>query len=144
MRILLYFHLLGASVWIGGHLVLAIGILPGALRRRDVQAIRNFEQVFEKIGLPALLLQVVTGLWLASLWLPHALWLGDSPQAALIQAKLGLLALTAALGVHARLVLIPHLSAERLPALGWHIALITLSALAFAWVGSGFRFGGLL
>lgn len=144
MRILLYFHLLGASVWIGGHLVLALGILPGALRRRDVQAIRNFEQVFEKIGLPALLLQVVTGLWLASLWLPHALWLGDSPQAALIQAKLGLLALTAALGVHARLVLIPHLSAERLPALGWHIALITLSALAFAWVGSGFRFGGLL
>ncbi len=144
MRILLYFHLLGASVWIGGHLVLALGILPGALRRRDVQAIRNFEQVFEKIGLPALLLQVVTGLWLASLWLPHALWLGDSPQAALIRAKLGLLALTAALGVHARLVLIPRLSAERLPALGWHIALITLSALAFAWVGSGFRFGGLL
>ncbi len=144
MRILLYFHLLGASVWIGGHLVLALGILPGALRRRDVQAIRNFEQVFEKIGLPALLLQVVTGLWLASLWLPHALWLGDSPQAALIQTKLGLLALTAALGVHARLVLIPRLSAERLPALGWHIALITLSALAFAWVGSGFRFGGLL
>ena len=144
MRILLYFHLLGASVWIGGHLVLALGILPGALRRRDVQAIRNFEQVFEKIGLPALLLQVVTGLWLASLWLPHSLWLGDSPQAALIQAKLGLLALTAALGVHARLVLIPRLSAERLPALGWHIALITLSALAFAWVGSGFRFGGLL
>ena len=144
MRILLYFHLLGASVWIGGHLVLALGILPGALRRRDVQAIRNFEQVFEKIGLPALLLQVFTGLWLASLWLPHALWLGDSPQAALIQAKLGLLALTAALGVHARLVLIPRLSAESLPALGWHIALITLSALAFAWVGSGFRFGGLL
>jgi len=144
MRILLYFHLLGASVWIGGHLVLALGILPGALRRGDVQAIRNFEQVFEKIGLPALLLQVVTGLWLASLWLPHALWLGDSPQAALIQTKLGLLALTAALGVHARLVLIPRLTAERLPALGWHIALITLSALAFAWVGSGFRFGGLL
>ncbi len=144
MRILLYFHLLGASVWIGGHLVLALGILPGALLRRDVQAIRNFEQVFEKIGLPALLLQVVTGLWLASLWLPHALWLGDSPQATLIQSKLGLLALTAALGVHARLVLIPRLSAERLPALGWHIVLITLSALAFAWVGSGFRFGGLL
>ncbi|PAV46716.1 copper transporter [Pseudomonas sp. HAR-UPW-AIA-41] len=144
MRILLYFHLLGASVWIGGHLVLALGILPGALRRGDVQAIRNFEQIFEKIGLPALLLQVVTGLWLASLWLPHALWLGDSPQATLIQTKLGLLALTAALGVHARLVLIPRLTAERLPALGWHITLITLSALAFAWVGSGFRFGGLV
>lgn len=143
MRTLLFFHLLGASVWIGGHLVLALGILPGALRRGDVQAIRGFEQVYERIGLPALALQVVTGLWLASLWLPPALWLGASPQAGLIQAKLGLLALTAALGVHARLALIPRLTPERLPALGLHIALITLSALGFAWVGAGFRFGGL-
>ena len=96
------------------------------------------------IAVGATLLGPGSGLWLASLWLPHALWLGNSPQATLIQAKLGLLALTAALGVHARLVLIPRLTAERLPVLGWHITLITLSALAFAWVGSGFRFGGLL
>ncbi|MBF3283866.1 copper transporter, partial [Pseudomonas aeruginosa] len=54
MRTLLFLHLLGAAIWVGGHLVLALGILPGALRRRDPQAIRAFEQVYERIGIPAL------------------------------------------------------------------------------------------
>ena len=143
MRHLLFLHLLGASVWVGGHLVLLFGVLPGALRRRDPQPVRNFEQIYERIGIPALLVQIVTGLWLASLWLPHALWFGSTPLAHLVQAKLGLLALTAALGLHARLALIPKLDAQRLPQLGVHIVLITLTAVAFVWVGAGFRFGGL-
>lgn len=81
MRTLLFLHLLGAAIWVGGHLVLALGILPGALRRRDPQAIRAFEQVYERIGIPALLLQVVSGLWLASLWLPFDHWFGATPVA---------------------------------------------------------------
>lgn len=144
MRHLLFLHLLGASVWVGGHLVLLFSVLPGALRGRDVQAVRHFEQLYERVGIPALLLQIVTGLWMASLWLPHSQWFGDSPIAHLVQAKLALLALTAALGMHARLALIPKLDAQRLPQLGMHIVLITLTAVAFVWVGSGFRFGGLL
>ena len=143
MRHLLFLHLLGASVWVGGHLVLLFGVLPGALRRRDPQPVRTFEQIYERIGIPALLIQIVTGLWLASLWLPHAQWFGTTPMAHLVQAKLGLLALTAALGLHARLALIPKLDAQRLPQLGVHIVLITLTAVAFVWVGAGFRFGGL-
>lgn len=117
MRTLLFLHLLGAAIWVGGHLVLALGILPGALRRRDPQAIRAFEQVYERIGIPALLLQVVSGLWLASLWLPFDHWFGATPVARALQLKLLLLAATAALGVHARLRLIPNLNAESLPKL---------------------------
>lgn len=143
MRYLLYLHLLGASVWVGGHLILLCNVLPGALRRRDPQPVRAFEQLYERIGIPALLLQVISGLWLAALWLPFARWLEDSPVAHLVQAKLVLLAFTAMLGLHARLALIPALDARRLPQLGLHIVLITLTALAFVWVGSGFRFGGL-
>ncbi len=143
MRHLLFLHLLGASVWVGGHLVLLCGVLPKALRQRDPQPVRNFEQIYERIGIPALLIQIVTGLWMASLWLPHAQWFGATPAAQLIQAKLVLLGLTAALGVHARLALIPKLDAQRLPQLGAHIVLITLTAVAFVWVGAGFRFGGL-
>lgn len=85
MRTLLFLHLLGAAIWVGGHLVLALGILPGALRRRDPQAIRAFEQVYERIGIPALLLQVVSGLWLASLWLPFHHWFGATPVARALQ-----------------------------------------------------------
>ncbi|WP_257791643.1 hypothetical protein [Solilutibacter oculi] len=36
-------HLLGASVWVGGHLVLALGVLPGVLRQRDVAMLLAFE-----------------------------------------------------------------------------------------------------
>ena len=143
MRHLLFLHLLGASVWVGGHLVLLFGVLPRAMRKRDPQPVRNFEQIYERIGIPALLVQIGSGLWMASLWLPYAEWLGDSPVAHLVQAKLVLLAFTALLGVHARLALIPKLDAQRLPQLGLHIVLITLTAVAFVWVGGGFRFGGL-
>ena len=74
MRHLLFLHLLGASVWVGGHLVLLFSVLPGALRRRDVQPVRAFEQLYERVGIPALLLQIATGIWLAGQWLPHAQW----------------------------------------------------------------------
>lgn len=143
MRYVLFIHLLGASVWVGGHLVLLFSVLPGALRRRDVQPVRHFEGLYERVGLPALLVQVASGIWLAGQWLPHAQWFGDSPVAHLVQAKLALLGATVLLGVHARLALIPRLDEQRLPHLGVHILLITLTAVAFVWVGAGFRFGGL-
>lgn len=70
MRHLLFLHLLGATVWVGGHLVLLLGVLPRAMRQRDPQPVRQFEQLYERIGIPALLIQIITGFWLASLWLP--------------------------------------------------------------------------
>ena len=142
--LLLALHLLGAAVWTGGHLVLALGILPGALARRDAAAIRAFEAAYERIGVPALAVQAVTGLWLAAGLRPDpAEWfdLGD-PVARAILLKLALLAGTAALGAHARLALIPQLSPETLPRLAMHIAGVTLLAVGFVLAGASFRFGG--
>src|SRR5690606_12480673 len=95
MRHLLFLHLLRASVWVGGHLVLLFSVLPGALRGRDVQPVRAFEQLYERVGIPALLVQIITGVWLAGKWLPHSQWFSDSPIAHLVQAKLVSLAFTA-------------------------------------------------
>ncbi|MBX9754682.1 MAG: CopD family protein [Pseudomonadaceae bacterium] len=142
MRILLFLHLIGASIWLGGHLILALKILPPAWRARDPAPIRAFEERYEALGLPALLLQVITGVWLATLWLPASAWLSDNPVASLIRFKLALLGLSLALGAHARLRLIPRLSGANLGGLGVHIYAITLTALALAWVGVSFRFGG--
>lgn len=58
-------HLLGAAVWTGGHLVLALSVLPKALRERSPQVLRDFEAGFERVGIPALIVQVASGLWLA-------------------------------------------------------------------------------
>ena len=42
-HILLVLHLIAATIWVGGHLVLAIGYLPKALKHRDFSYIGNFE-----------------------------------------------------------------------------------------------------
>ena len=136
-------HVLGATVWAGGHLVLATTILPRALRERRAAAVSEFERGFGRIGLPALALQIVTGVWLAH----HLLgspsnWFDDDPLARVVQVKLGLLALTLGLALHARLRVIPKLSDETLPTLAWHIRLVTLAAVVFVLAGASIRFGG--
>ncbi|WP_315980488.1 hypothetical protein [Aliamphritea spongicola] len=41
-------HVLAATVWTGGHLVLAVGVLPRVLKHSDVAYIKAFESGFEK------------------------------------------------------------------------------------------------
>lgn len=138
----LILHVLGATVWTGGHLVLALGILPGALRERSTVAVEAFEVRFERIGIPALIIQVATGLYLAVTLAPPSTWLQlDSAATRAIVLKLGLLAITAALAAHARLRVIPHLTAENLGTLAWHIVAVTLLSVAFVIVGVGYRVG---
>jgi putative copper export protein len=145
-RILVVLHLLGATIWVGGHLVLALTVLPRAMRANDPAIVRDFESGYERLGIPALLLQIVTGIWLAQRWIPNAAgWLSPStPQAWLVVLKLGLLAVTIGLGAHARLRIIPKLDAARLPALRAHIVAITIVAVLFLVLGVGVRTGGLL
>ncbi len=44
--------------------------LPEALRQKDLDIVRQFEERFEPVGLAALGGQIVTGLWLPWLYLP--------------------------------------------------------------------------
>lgn len=86
---ILWLHLLGAAVWTGGHLILTAVILPQALRARSVDVVRDFESRYERIGIPALAIQVVTGLWLASQFVSPSLWLQwDSPLSRAVLFKL--------------------------------------------------------
>ena len=64
-KYILMLHVLSATIWTGGHLVLAITILPKALREGSVDVIRQFEMGYERIGIPALVIQVLSGFWLA-------------------------------------------------------------------------------
>jgi putative copper export protein len=138
-------HVLGATVWTGGHLVLATTILPAALRARDPASLLAFERRYEKIGMPALLLQVATGLWLAWQRAPDVIgWLApETPAERSVALKLSLLALTIALAASARLRLIPDLTPARLPQLAVHIVLVTIASVAFVLAGLSFRLGGI-
>lgn len=138
-------HALAATLWTGGHLVLAVGVLPKALRAHDAAAIRAFEETFEPLGLSALMIQVVSGLWMVGIYLPGfaGLFSPANPMGMLAGVKLLLLAATAALAFHARLRLIPQLSEDNLQPLACHIRAITVLAIAFVVVGAGLRLGGL-
>lgn len=141
--LLLTLHILGATVWTGGHLVLAFTVMPRALRAHDPRILLDFEQGYEKIGMPALALQIITGLWLAARLQPMAHWLDlQQPASHSIAHKLLLLALTALVAAHARLRVIPHLNASTLPLMAWHVRIVTLLSVLFVGVGVGFRIGG--
>lgn len=131
-------------MWAGGHLVLTLTVLPSAVARRDPRILRGFEESFERIGIPALVVQVVTGGWLASQFVPMSRWLAfGSALEVRIGTKLLLLGLTVALALHARLRLIPRLDNSNLGLLAVHIILVTAVAVALVIVGVDFRTGAL-
>jgi putative copper export protein len=141
--VVLSLHILGATIWAGGHLVLAVTILPNALRQQRAATVSEFEQRFERIGLPALGVQIATGLWLAE----HLLgspdnWFESNGVARTVQLKLALLAVTVGLAVHARFRVIPKLSDATLPTLAWHIRIVTVAAVLFVLAGASIRLGG--
>ncbi len=136
-------HILAATIWVGGHLVLALGVLPVALRTRDPAPVQAFEERYERLGIPALLVQVITGLWMAMRAVPPSRWLDlATPGAGYVLAKLTLLAITIGLAIDARLRIVPTLRAETLNALAWHIAAITTTAVLFVVAGVGLHTGG--
>jgi putative copper export protein len=141
--LLVLLHVLGAAVWTGGHLVLAIAVLPRVLRDRDVKGLLAFEGAFERIGMPALVIQILTGLLLAHRALPDvSQWFRfQHPVSHLVAGKLLLLGLTLALAAHARLRLIPSLDEHKLKALAWHIVPVTVIAVLFVVLGVEFRTG---
>ncbi len=144
-RFMLTLHVLAATVWVGGHLVLSLSVLPKALRADNPRIVLEFESTYERVGLPALLIQVITGIWLAWRLIPEVgEWFSfSSPIATTIGVKLILLAVTLALAVHARLRLIPNLEDGSLRPLAFHIVAITAIAVLMVVAGVGFRFGGI-
>ena len=144
--ILLSLHLIAATIWTGGHIVLAVVVLPRVLRERNPTRLLEFESVYERIGMPALVIQIITGLMLAYRMLPDVgLWFDMSiPLAHGIAAKLTLLALTFIFALDARFRVIPKLSQANLIDMALHIIPVTLFSILFVLVGVSFRVGWLM
>lgn len=141
--LLLLLHILAATIWTGGHLVLTFVVLPRVLRNKSPSELLQFESRYERIGIPALLIQVATGLWLAYQLVPDVgQWFSlDNAVSRLITAKLALLAMTMAFAADARLRIIPNLSVANLVSLAWHVVPVTAISVLFVVVGVSFRTG---
>lgn len=142
---LLLLHVLAATVWTGGHLVLTFTVLPRVLKNKSPAELLRFESGYERIGIPALVIQVATGLWLAHALIPEVgQWFSfDNAVSRGIVFKLALLALTAVFAADARLRIIPKLSEDNLVSLAWHIVPATIFSVLFVVVGISFRTGWL-
>lgn len=140
MTSLIIIHTLAATVWVGGHLMLSIIVLPSAWKKNDFTIISTFENSFEKIGIPALLIQVISGIWMSIIYLPFSNWFDfNDPISKLISIKLLLLAITIALAIHARFVIIPKLDNSKIPILATHIFAVTVVGIIFLVIGLSFR-----
>ena len=141
--LMLLLHILAATIWTGGHLVLSLVVLPRVLKNKSPAELLRFESGYEWIGIPALLVQVTTGLWLAYSLVPDvSQWFSfQTGVSRVIAFKLTLLAATIALAADARLRIVPNLSEDKLVALAWHIVPVTVVAVLFVVVGVSFRTG---
>lgn len=138
---LVLFHVFGATIWVGGHLILSLAILPKALKENNPDLILQFEKNYEKIGLPALFFQVITGIWLSLLYIPFSDWFTlATSHNRFLWIKLGLLLATITLAIHARFFILHKLSKHNLQTLAFHILLVTLLAVSFVITGLSFRY----
>ena len=137
-------HVLAATVWTGGHLLLSVRYLPDAWARRDASEMLQFEQKYEAIGMPALLIQVLTGLYMAWQYSPHPMQWFDPAQPLLFVfgCKWGLLLITVLLAMNVRFRLLPHMSSDKVRYLCAHVFVVTIISIMFVILGVSVRFGG--
>lgn len=139
-KYLIILHVLAATVWVGGHLVLAIGILPSVLKDKDVDLLLGFETKYERVGIPALIILVVTGIYMAITYLPIAQWFNFSNDLSRhISIKIILLGMTIAFAINARFRVIPNLTTDSLKLMAFHIISVTILAVLFLVTGLSFR-----
>jgi len=142
-KIALFFHLLGATVWVGGHLLLALRYLPLALKNKEVSILRTFEHQYETIGIPALFVQILSGLWMAFGHFGLSFMSFSTPLQRVVSVKLLFFSFTFVLAIHPRFFIIPRLTPEKLPLMGFHIVAVTLIGVCMLFLGLLFRMGGL-
>lgn len=146
-HILLVLHLIAATIWVGGHLVLAIGYLPKALKHKDFSYIGNFEKTYEPIGMPSLAVLIITGILMAydynagfSSWFSFA-----TPIERVVSLKLTFLLTTVCFAISAQTRVLPKLrkgQLNKLPEMAVHITCVTLIGVLMVILGSLVRIGG--
>ena len=142
-RYILLLHILAATVWTGGHLFLALRLLPDVVRKRSAALLLDFEKRYEPLGMTALAVQIITGFWLAARLVPPSMWLRpDIPASVMLMTKFGALALTAMFALDARFRVLPKISDANVTSMVPHIVGVTTLSVVFVFAGVGIRTGG--
>lgn len=149
-QLLLIIHLAAATVWVGGHLYVAVRIVPGILKKRDASGLLHFEKSFEPLGMPSLLLLVITGIWMMY---QYGIRFSDllafkTPIERAVSLKIIFLTATVLLAISAQTRVIPKVkknpgNQHKIIEMAVHVILVTLLGLALLTVGSFISRGGI-
>jgi putative copper export protein len=144
-QIVLIIHLLAATVWVGGHLILLLIYVPKAKKSNSLDGISFFRKNFENIGIPALILLLITGVLLAydydvsiDKWFQFK---GGIER--IVSIKLLLFISTLILAISATKFIFPRLKNQPKPILYVFIILVTSIAVIMLVLGSLIRVGGI-
>ena len=144
-QLLLIIHLLAATVWVGGHLILLLIYVPKARKTNSLDGISFFRKNFEILGMPSLILLLLTGVLLAydydvsiDKWFQF-----KGGIARIVSIKLLLFITTITLALTATKFIFPKLKNEPKPILYVFIVLVTSIAVTMLVLGSLVRLGGI-
>lgn len=142
---LLIIHLISATIWVGGHLVLSIRYLPLALKQKEPAIILNYEKKFEALGMSSLLLLIITGIIMAyDFGVSFDSWFSfSSGIEKVVSVKLLLLLFTFLLALIAQFSIIPNLSKHNINKMAVLIISVTLIGVTMLILGSSIRYGGI-
>ena len=145
-HLLLIIHLMSATVWVGGHLILVASYLPRAIKEKNQNYIFNYEKKYEPIGMLSLILLVLSGILMAykygvtiEHWFEFA-----TPIEKVVSTKLLLLFATLLFALSAQFKVLPKLNnnIKYLPEMALHILCVTIIGISMLILGSFVRFGG--
>ncbi len=144
-QIILILHLLAATVWVGGHLFLSIRYLPEALKKKEASILVNFKNKFEPVGLPSLVILLVTGILMAYHYdVTFSEWFSFSNGIEkVVSTKLLLLFISIGMAINAQLFVFPKVKSDNLRPVAFQIITITMIGVAMLVLGSLVRIGGL-
>lgn len=144
-QLLLIIHLLAATVWVGGHLILLLIYVPKARKTNSLDGISFFRKNFEILGMPSLILLLLTGVLLAydydvsiDKWFQFK---GGVER--IVSIKLLLFITTITLALTATKLIFPKLKNQPKPILYLFIILVTSIAVIMLVLGSLIRVGGI-
>lgn len=144
-QLLLILHLLYATVWVGGHLILLLIYVPIARKTYSLDGISFFRKNFEILGMPSLILLLLTGVLLAydydvsiDKWFQF-----KGGIECIVSLKLLLFITTITLAISATKFIFPRLKNQPKPILYVFIILVTSIAVIMLVLGSLIRVGGI-
>ena len=139
LKILVFLHIIAASIWAGGYIILSISILPKSIRQKSTDLIQNFNKSFHTISMIALTIQIITGFRLATLLLPMSNWAEFSNPVALgINTKFLLLFLTVISIIIEKIYL---KKSNNINFTAFMIIFITILSVIFIYTGISIRIG---